>query len=50
MKKIYLAIPLLLLGCTDSDFNYPASEKKPLSYDAHDVTCLLYTSPSPRDS
>ena len=38
MKKIYLAIPLLLLGCTDSNFNYPASEKKPLSYNAHDET------------
>ena len=38
MKKIYLAIPLLFLGCTDSNFNYPASEKKPLSYDAHGET------------
>ena len=38
MKKIYLAIPLLLLGCTDSNFNYPASEKKPLSYEAHGET------------
>ena len=38
MKKIYLAIPLLILGCSDTNFNYPASEKKPLSYDAHGET------------
>ena len=38
MKKIYLTIPLLLLGCTDPNFNYPASEKKVLSYDAHGET------------
>ena len=38
MKKIYLVIPLLLLGCTDSNFNYPASEKKLLSYEAHGET------------
>ena len=35
MKKIYLVLPLLILGCTDTNFNYPESEKKPLSYDAH---------------
>ena len=38
MKKIYLVIPLLILGCSDTNFSYPASEKKPLSYDAHGET------------
>ena len=38
MKKIYLVIPLLILGCSDKNFSYPASEKKPLSYDAHGET------------
>ena len=31
MKKIYLVLPLLILGCSDTNFNYPESEKKPLS-------------------
>ena len=35
MKKKYLVLPLLILGCTDTNFNYPESEKKPLSYGAH---------------
>ena len=38
MKKIYLVIPLLILGCSDTSLNYPVSEKKPLSYDAHGET------------
>jgi prolyl oligopeptidase len=38
MKKIYLTIPLLLLGCTDPNFNYPESEKKSLSFEAHNET------------
>lgn len=27
MKKIYLVLPLLILGCSDTNFNYPESEK-----------------------
>ena len=36
MKKIYLMLPLFLMGCNVSDFDYPESEKKSLSYIAHD--------------